>query len=1069
MGKYGPLHPFHSLYAWVRLIPHLIDFALREFVALRDDNGRLIPGIYRTFRVVFCLVAIVLWPAFTTSAETLPLKNYTTSDGLAHDSVNRIMRDSRGFLWFCTGEGLSRFDGYQFKNYTRDDGLPHRTITDILETRDGQYWLATGSGLVLFNPQGVKRRWTGKETEEEARDKSLMFRVFRAENVPAGKWALYINKILEDRKGNIWCAALNGLYKFEPNDRAQLLRRINRQPWQDKQAEFGGLLEDKSGAIWIAGFNALYRILPDGELQIVITNLSLFSFLEDSQGNIWVGARGDGKGGLYQFTYNGLQQPELLRIFTEKDGLTDHLWHFAILETTDKTLWVGIGNGLCKKVKSSGPDTTAFRPVLRTGVTTLEEDIGGNLWIGTESQGAFRLSRRGFTGFGEKDGLKSTRIDSIINGINSEVFVISGNKMIQHFDGEKFTAVSPLNMVQSSWGWNQYHFQDHLGEWWIAGGEGTGLQRYPKVNRFEELAHTKPKRLYTVKDGLPEKIVFRLFEDSRGDIWIGAIGNRISSLARWERATDKIHAYTVKDNLFENNWPTAFGEDHAGNIWIGYYGSGLIRYRQGYFQQFSEKEDLPEGFIRDIYTDSTGRIWIANATSGVIRIDDPDAESPKLVNISTLEGLSSNQTTCITEDRFGYIYIGTGRGVNRLNTQTGRIKLFTEADGLIGNYVHVCKTDKTGALWFGSFRGVARYIAEPDLQTVPPAIFIADLRVNGETFNKLSELGETKVENLELASDQRQVQINFFALSFSTGENLRYQYKLDNAEWSDPGELRTVNLTLSPGDYHFLVRAINAEGIVSENSALVAFSIARPIWQRWWFLSTALLLSGLTIYGFYGYRLKRLLELERVRTRIATDLHDDIGSNLSLIAMVSEVAKQQASQDNRQVAESLALVSRTSRQSVDAMSDIVWAVNPKRDHLHDLTERMRRFASDSFAARDIDFEFHHPEEKQNIKLGTEIRKQVYLIFKESVNNIAKHSECTEAEIKLSMTQGELWLSIRDNGKGFDVEHQSNGYGGNGLRSMQERAESLGGKLEVQSQKQQGSMIRLKIPLRRGQI
>jgi hypothetical protein len=214
------------------------------------------------------------------------------------------------------------------------------------------------------------------------------------------------------------------------------------------------------------------------------------------------------------------------------------------------------------------------------------------------------------------------------------------------------------------------------------------------------------------------------------------------------------------------------------------------------------------------------------------------------VNISTAEGLSSNQAACVTEDQFGRIYIGTGRGVNRLDTQTGRVKLFTSSDGLAENYITICRRDKSGALWFGFNNGLSRFVPEADPQTAPPPIFISDVIVNGTTFKKLSELGDAEVENLALGPDQRQIQINFFALGFSTGETLRYQYKLDNADWSGATAQRTVNLNLSPGTYRFLVRAVSADGVSSQSPAVVSFSIARPVWQRWWFLSLVVLAVG---------------------------------------------------------------------------------------------------------------------------------------------------------------------------------------------------------------------------------
>jgi signal transduction histidine kinase len=258
-----------------------------------------------------------------------------------------------------------------------------------------------------------------------------------------------------------------------------------------------------------------------------------------------------------------------------------------------------------------------------------------------------------------------------------------------------------------------------------------------------------------------------------------------------------------------------------------------------------------------------------------------------------------------------------------------------------------------------------------------------------------------------------------------------------------------------------LIKAITADGIESVKPAAFSFTILRPIWQRWWFITPTVLLIGLAAYVAYRYRVAHLIELERVRTRIATDLHDDIGANLSLIAMASEVARLRSRQDDPQIKESLSLISDTSRELVDSMGDIVWAVNPSKDHLRDLTKKMRRFASDVFSARNISFRFQAPGDDQDIKLGVDTRREVFLIFKESVNNIARHSACSEAEIELEARAGWLVLKLRDDGKGFDLEEAGDG---TGLASMRKRAASLDGNLEVVSNNGEGTTVTLKVPL-----
>ena len=295
--------------------------------------------------------------------------------------------------------------------------------------------------------------------------------------------------------------------------------------------------------------------------------------------------------------------------------------------------------------------------------------------------------------------------------------------------------------------------------------------------------------------------------------------------------------------------------------------------------------------------------------------------------------------------------------------------------------------------------------------------------------------------------------------------SLRYQYQLSGVDsgWSALTDQRTVNYaSLSPGRYRFLVRAVNPRGLSSEQPASVDFSILPPIWRRWWFVTLAGLVIGSAVYLLYRYSVVQLLELERVRTHIATDLHDDIGASLSQIAVLSEVARRQVG-GTAPASQPLSTIASTSRELVDSMSDIVWAINPHRDNLADLAQRMRRFASDLFTANDIDFCFNACDPERTVKLDADTRRQVFLIFKESIHNIVRHSACSRVEVDLHMDRHVLALILNDDGKGFDAAQACRGHG---LTSMTQRAKSLGAVFEVTSQPGRGTIVSLTVPLGR---
>jgi len=383
---------------------------------------------------------------------------------------------------------------------------------------------------------------------------------------------------------------------------------------------------------------------------------------------------------------------------------------------------------------------------------------------------------------------------------------------------------------------------------------------------------------------------------------------------------------------------------------------------------------------------------------------------------------------------------------------------------LAGSFVNVSFRRADGSLWFGTLQGVSRLIPQAEQAPPPPPVFVTALQVAGVPY-PVSDLGALSVAGPELAATQNNVQIDFSGLNLAPGEALKYQYKLEgaDAQWSVPTDQRSISYAnLAPGSYRFLVRAVGSEGAVSEPPASITFRILAPLWRRWWFIASVVLASAFALYRIHRYRMARYLEVERIRTRIATDLHDDIGSSLSQVSVLSEVAAQRA-RASLDPSEPLGLIADLSRGVLDSASDIVWAINPQRDRLSDLTQRMRRFAGDTASASNIEMEFNAPAERPDLKLGPDLRREVYLIFKEGVNNLMRHSGCTSVRISIKNLDRSLELIISDNGKGFDLDRAMEG---NGLTSMRQRAARLGGTLEIHSRLDRGTQIRLLAPLGR---
>lgn len=292
--------------------------------------------------------------------------------------------------------------------------------------------------------------------------------------------------------------------------------------------------------------------------------------------------------------------------------------------------------------------------------------------------------------------------------------------------------------------------------------------------------------------------------------------------------------------------------------------------------------------------------------------------------------------------------------------------------------------------------------------------------------------------------------------------DLLYQTQLSGVDrdWTPPSAARIVHyLSLAPGTYNLAIRGVSPEGLTSP-PARVRFQIAPPVWQRWWFL-LAVASAGVSLVSFWHRaRLERHLAIERVRSRIATDLHDDVGASLSRIAMISEVLKIQPDPGRLASSRMLGEIADTARRTVEDMSDIVWSIDPRRDTLGDLVARLRAFGFDVLEPHGIRWTFEAPEEALSRRVSPDQRRQLYLILKEALHNIARHSQAANATVRIGFDGRFLRGEIVDDGCGYRPDSPK----GLGIRSMRERAALLGGEIEVNALPQGGTRVSLRFPL-----
>jgi ligand-binding sensor domain-containing protein/two-component sensor histidine kinase len=988
--------------------------------------------------------------------------------------VHSVLADSRGFLWFCTGQGLSRFDGHLFTAYGVAEGLPNPVITDVLETSRGEYWVATNGG-------GVARFHHSRSPDLPTAERAPAAIASRFTPITIGDRpeSNRVNVLFEDRAGRLWAGTDGGLFQLDDGPTPAFRPvALGLPTGPDRAVLVWALAEDTKGDLWVGSSWGLTRRVRGGHaihyaVEPVQGADHVRALIVDPDDRIWIGH----ETGVIAFTPEPARsQPELstqlqmvrLRFVTgnvqsgdairypSADGLARGSIR-SLYRSKDGLLWIGSLDGL------SWFDGQRFESVTRgggaTGTLSITEDRDGNLWTGTSAAGAAKIARYGFSNFTEADGLGRGSVGELILDSAGTIYVVTGGQFIHRFDGTRFSKVRPnLSDDRSDSAGLAIALLDHTGEWWLPGNRG--VLRFPRVARLEDLARVPAKAVYTTDDGLAGEDVHRLFEDSRGDIWLGRRIPTSLVLTKWERKTGSFRRYSDSNGLPAFNRTQAIAEDRAGNVWIGFRNGGLARYRGGGFSLFTSTDGVPPGVITSLYLDTRGRLWVASSEGGARLVDAPGEDRPQFVSYTTANGLSSNSVTCITGDQAGRIYFGVPRGLDRLDPESGHVRHFTAAEGF-GGSPHAALRDRDGALWFATLQGLTRLIPQPDRSATAPAVFVGGVRIAGESYY-VSELGEREVRVRDLGPGQSRIQIDFFGLGSSPG--LRYQYKLEPADphWSESTEQRSVHYaSLSPGGYRFLVRAVSSERVVSPSAATVSFTILPPLWQRWWFL--VLLAAGAAVltHAIYRYRLVRALELERVRTRIATDLHDDVGANLSQIAILSEVARARVGTGAAAVEAPLSRIADLSRESVDAMSEIVWAIDPQQDRFTDLTTRIRRLANEMLPPRGIELQFRASGDT-NIAVGADVRREVFLVVKEALNNIVRHAHCGAVEVGLSIDGPRLLLAINDDGRGFTPQH---GEAGNGLKSMRYRVSSLGGAIEISSGPGQGTRVVLTVPCR----
>ncbi|MDB6023850.1 MAG: putative two-component system sensor kinase [Verrucomicrobiales bacterium] len=962
-----------------------------------------------------------LQAAVVRETESYISQRWQSEHGLPTHAVRSAAQSADNYLWIGTEAGLARFDGARFVTITTT-GLSNQMITAIHQTQSGAIFIGTDSGTVTHILRGAIRPFPiPKVIGEDA-----------------------ITTLFESRDGSLWIGTgSKGLFKhqngaftnFTTND--GLVHNSIR-----------AICEDTKGNLWIATASGLSRY-AEGKFTTYTSKQGLLhnstrALCLDRSGNLWVGSHY----GLSRF------KDGKFRNFTQKDGLSDNIVS-SVFEDHEGQLWIGTLNGLTRRSEEKFIIETATDGGSFDRVYGISEDREQNLWVCTRD-GLIRMKRRVLTTLTMQNGLSHNSVSSIAEDKAGAVWIglwgggvnkVSGNEIQKFSRTERLSSDLVLTLLPS-----------RAGEMWFGMDYDGGLNRMSN----ERIDHLRSK------EGFVDHSIRALFEDSKGVLWVGTR----SGLAAYQNS--EFTRYTVANGLPSNSIE-CFYEDRQGRLWCGTDG-GMAIGEKGTFKSYGVQNGLSHRFVSVIFEDKEGSVWVGTM-GGLNRFHNGTFST-----FTTTNGLFHDQIHGIQEDEFGRLWLTSSRGIfcihkkNLADFEAGLEKtisctVFGKADGMLSTECKgtgstaLCKT-QDGKLWVPTSRGVV--VVDPRRETFnqePPQLHLEEVLVDGH------EVDST--QPVRLVANKNEMVFRFTSPSFDAPEKMAFKYKLDgwDSDWIDATKREAHYGRLPAGEYQFRVIACNSDGLWNQKGITFNVSLTPAFYKSWWFMSAlALLASGLVV-GTVRYvsvhkiksQLRRTEEehaVERERTRIAQDMHDELGARLTEILLLSELASKKNATDTPA---HLTKMNSAVHDVVRNLDAIVWAVNPENDSLEKLVGYIHEYAQAYLETASIRSRFEFPDKVVDIQLPSDVRHNFFSVVKECLNNVVKHSGATAATMQLRSGDGILFFSLEDDGKGFSPTEAA--HAGNGLKNMQKRMQAVGGQFELQSAAGKGAKISIQFPIK----
>lgn len=1008
---------------------------------------------------IFILLYFFLSPLSILSQDSrIVFKNISIDNGLSQNSVVDIVQDSLGFMWFATQDGLNRYDGNEFKIFPKsfDD------ITSSTDSKLGRLYVY-GHNLFMITKGG---NLEVMDLTTEA--------ISHIKDFESGEKIPFVTALLIEDSDKIWIGTEDsGLFLMDSERR--LKRHLSKESAPHNRLssnKINKIFRSDSGKLWVLGDNGITEV-SETETSFQLPGVKTNTILEDFTGRTWLGTLGSG---MYLKTRKLKDFVHLRRIGKDTQIPADLVVESLHMDK-DNRLWIGTyGDGLFilegKRYKlmqylpdRKNPGAIGFQDVLK-----IFADNKDGVWIGTDG-GGISFYHKSFEDF----------------------------KLLSYHKAPEDIAVEQVRAITS----------DEEGFIWI-GTSGNGFTRFdPKT---EELS------TYTLEPFNPSinnyNRIVALHADSAGDLWIGTHGNGTLIMDRKTGVFKKWFTTEAEgDKRLPDNTIWCFLKKNEDVVWAGSRHSGLllIDKQKGLLERYCRSKSSQHNItaiarVNDsilalghekrgikLFNTCTGKsrevagqfvskhlkrveikslyylndwLWAGTAGKGIFVTN---LKTGKSKIFSEEDGLPNNMIYGIVEENSRKVWVSSNKGLFRLtykkegeDLEIDKLNLFTQANGLQSNEFNTGAYHKAkdGKLYFGGIKGLNYF--EPEELPVKrerTRVVISEAMVDNTPMDAEKLITYTK--NLTLPYSRNSVALNYTALDYVFPERINYSYMLEgyDEDWISAGNRKyTAYTNLPSGDYTFKVKL--ADNIVDKGSiTTLGISIATPYWQAWWFVLTVIMLILAILYGIYANRIHQLLELQKVKDSISADLHDDLGSRLTTVHLLSAISRIKF-KNNPEMDKVLNDIDKEIYASSEALDEIVWNIRMTDEDLADIIAKIRRYVSEVLENQGLKYSIQTEDDFEPYQMRMQKRRELFLICKELINNVRKHSEATKVEMSITRDENMLRVSVKDDGCGFDPVEKTHR---NGIVNIKKRVEKWNGRTMISSKKGAGTEVEIWIP------